>query len=170
MMFCQKCGAENADDATFCNKCGTVMKATVVPTSMPAQEEPLTEKDKSTITKCVAIIIAVAIIVIGGAGYYFLDTHGNYAYVAVHAHSTHITEEVNVQILIDDKVVFSYSGLEPGETAHAENYHVVYFSQFDDSKLITIKAISTGGFTGTVTDSEDLIILHNKSYSVDLYI
>lgn len=170
MMFCQKCGAENADDATFCNKCGAAMGAGAVPTPAPVQEEPLTEKDKSTIVKCVAIIVAVAIIVIGGAGYYFLDTHGNYAYVAVHAHSTHLTEDVNVQILIDDEVVFSYSGLEPGEMAHADNYHVVYFSKFDNSKLITIKAISTGGFAGTLTDSKELIIQPNESYTIDLYI
>lgn len=167
MMFCQKCGTENADDATFCNKCGAAMKASV---SNPVQEETLTEKDRGTIVKCVAIIVAITIIVIGGAGYYFLDTHGNHAQVAIHAYSTHITEDVNVQILIDGEVVYSCSGLEPGQMAHSDKYHRVYFSKFEDSKLITIKAISTGGLTGTITDTEELIIQPDGKYTVDLYI
>lgn len=37
MSFCPQCGAPNADDARFCEKCGTAVTGTVVPAAQPAQ-------------------------------------------------------------------------------------------------------------------------------------
>ena len=167
-MFCQKCGTENPDDATFCNKCGAAMKAVAVPTPAPIVSVPEIDKKKSYAGLIVGILILAAIL--GGAAYYVLSNNGHYAYVAVHVHSTHITETVDVQIIIDDEVVDTYAGLKPGQTYYPEYYFAVKFGQFVDSKIITVKVISTGGGLGSVTDSEDVIIQHKGEYTVDLYI
>lgn len=158
-MFCQKCGAENADGATFCQKCGDALNG---------KAKKVYSRKEIVMSEIIAFVIVLGIL--GGVFFYNEVMNGNSAQVAIHAYSTHITEDVNVQILIDDEVVYSCSGLEPGEMAHSEKYHVIKFSKFDGSKKITIKAISTGGATGTITDTEDLIILPGEKYTVDLYI
>lgn len=62
-MFCPKCGASNADDATYCASCGYTLKAAspgyVSPPTMPAQR-----KDP--------IIVALLNFFLFGIGYIYL--------------------------------------------------------------------------------------------------
>ncbi len=53
-MFCQKCGTENKDDASFCSKCGNTLIIPVEKTSVEKKE--LTEPQKA-LTKLITYII-----------------------------------------------------------------------------------------------------------------
>lgn len=40
----------------------------------------------------------------------------------------------------------------------------------EDSKLVTVRAVSSGGGLGSVSHSEDLIVFHGERYTVDLLV
>ena len=65
-MFCQKCGVENKDDATFCNSCG----ANLLPAAVPSSQIPVTpvkEKQKEIKLKIAAKKAELAGLTNGGA-------------------------------------------------------------------------------------------------------
>lgn len=159
MMFCPRCGIENMNGATFCQKCGMMLNA---PKNMIGTGAEW--------CKACVVFLVVFFVVVGGVWYYNESTHGNHAYVEVRVHSSHITETVDVQILFDDEIAYTWTDLKPGNTFYSKNYHTVYFSKFDSSYIVTVKAISTGGATGKVTDVKELIIQPDQKYTVDLYI
>ena len=59
MIYCTKCGAEIADGANFCSKCGTKVesKPTPAPMSPPA---PANEKDKKYWGGVIGIILLIS--------------------------------------------------------------------------------------------------------------
>mgnify|MGYP003291726961 CR=1 FL=1 len=85
-MFCEKCGAPNADDAKFCEKCGNVMTAEESAVqAVPKQEftaqpytagetvyKPQPEEKKPMSLKNKIILIAVAAVLILCTAFYFV--------------------------------------------------------------------------------------------------
>jgi hypothetical protein len=67
-MFCQKCGTENKDDATFCNACGVALKDPVpqVTASTP-KEAPEAPKKKHGILFYGALVIGIIFLLIVGS-------------------------------------------------------------------------------------------------------
>lgn len=69
-MFCPECGSKNADDALFCEKCGTSLKSSQgngAPLSAPVKKErqPLDGKEKLLLVEiCVAILSVILFFVI----------------------------------------------------------------------------------------------------------
>ncbi len=98
------------------------------------------------------------------------EQNAHTAYVRVYVHSTHVTENVDVQVLIDGEVLKTFKDVEPGKYYWNEDWYKIHFSLFDDSKLITIRAVSTGGLLGSQEDSEQIIVLNGEEYSVNLYV
>lgn len=173
-MFCEKCGAPISDGAIFCNKCGSKVSGDN-PTPSPVQpsnEEPkivMMSTVKKTSGKSVAIAIA-AILIIAGIGYYVADNYGHSAGIQMKVHSTHLTENVDVQFYVDGELKMTYTDLTPGNTCWNVYYFMVNFGILKDSKLVTVKAVATGGGLGTTSDSEDIIITDGGRYTIDLYI
>jgi len=165
---CPICGTENLSDAKFCDKCGRPFgsgKEKGKLESILIKDEK-TEKNMKNATIVMGVVL---LLVVAAFGIYYAQ-EGHTAYVGVQVHSTHVTETVDVQIIIDGDLVYTIEDLEPGDTASLRYYEEVHFSLFDDSKLITVKAISTGGGLGKVTDSKDVIVKNDGCYTVDLYI
>lgn len=67
-MYCEKCGAQNPEDAGFCAECGSKIEAPVVPKINPQVEEPSqepnvpTKKPLSKVTMGVMIALIVVIV------------------------------------------------------------------------------------------------------------
>ncbi len=83
MAFCSKCGNQILDNAKFCPKCGAPVAAPVnneetrmyqqQPAQQPYQQPVQPSNGKSNQTLLYAIIGALAILLIGGCVYYFLN-------------------------------------------------------------------------------------------------
>ncbi len=173
-MYCEKCGAQMPDDATFCKQCGNKASAdgSQPSTSQPTNEEPqiiMMNTVKNRNVKGIAIAIVV-LLLIAGAGFYVANNYGHSAGIEMMVHSTHITETVDVQFYVDGELKMTVTDLEPGDTCWNVNYFMVNFGILKDSKLITVKAVATGGGLGTTSDSEDIIITDGGRYTIDLYI
>lgn len=173
-MFCSKCGALISDGAKYCNRCGSKVSSDAtssVSIKPRAQESEIVmmQTVKNTSMKGIAIVIAV-IVIIAGVGYYVADNYGHSAGIHMNVHSTHITETVDVQFYVDGELMMTFEGLNPGYVCWNTYYFMVHFGAFDDSKLVTVKAIATGGGLGTTSDSKDIIVTNGGRYTVDLYI
>ncbi len=72
MKNCTNCGAQMADDATFCANCGTAVQAEVIPAAPAAAQKPALDIKKLLPIGigAVALIIVIALIAgIAGSGY-----------------------------------------------------------------------------------------------------
>ena len=173
-MFCEKCGASISDEAVYCNRCGSKVSegGSSSASARPADEEPqivMMETVKKSSAKGIAIAIA-AVLIIAGVGYCVADNYGHTAGIQIKVHSTHITETVDVQFYVDGNLMMTYEDLEPGYSCWNVSYFIVHFGIFDDSKLVTVKAVAAGGGLGTTSDSEDIIVTNGERRTVDLYI
>lgn len=63
MMFCKKCGAEIADDCTFCPKCGEVLSAPEKQSEWNAPSTPNVKKKKGVLLGC-GIVLAIIFIIL----------------------------------------------------------------------------------------------------------
>ncbi len=167
-MFCPACGVKTTDDARFCPECGAVIRHEPYNWEY-LQARAVEERSFKKRQKIIAIIIVVIVLATVVPSAIALE-YGNTAYVCIRVHSTHVTEDVDVQFIIDGDVVMTYQGLSPGEYCWNTKWFKVHFRLLDESKLITVKAISTGGLLGTQQDSKDLIVFNNEHYYVDLYV
>lgn len=182
MTFCNNCGVKNLDESAYCHNCGSRIKMEGVNEQKYNSKENLynTNQQKgpilyvsplkgSTFDKGLAIIVAVLLIAIG-AGFFFVTTSGHSAYIGWNVHSIHSTEYVDVIVYINGEEVFSYQDLPPGYYCYNAYYHTYDFSLFEDAKLITITAISIGGWFGNQTDSKSIIVYDGQKYDIDLYV
>ena len=73
--ICPKCNTENSPEYAFCIKCGTPLKqqTNLTKTTPFLSQNQTVAKDNSNNIKFVAIIIAI--LVIAGAGFYFLGNN-----------------------------------------------------------------------------------------------
>jgi len=182
MTFCRNCGKKNPDESKYCSGCGNKIWME----SVNEQKNDLKEEIRDVIPQKSPIIYAlptkrssshkglailvVVLLIAAGVGYYFVDNYGHHAQIGFYVYSTHATQDVDVIVYIDGEEVFSYQDLAPGYYCYNTYYHVYNFSLFEDAKLITIKAVSTGGGLGTQTDSESIIVHNGQKYNVDLYV
>lgn len=174
MVYCSKCGSENDNSASFCFNCGASLRGDA-PAPAPAPRggaapsvTVMPSRHKSS-GKGVAIALVI-ILAVAGTVYLGADHFGHKAEIAIYVHSTHLTETVDVQFIIDDEVIMTYEDLEPGHYCYTKYYQPYYFSAFDSSAVAVVKAISTGGGLGTQTDTEELIVQHGQKYEVHLYV
>ncbi len=176
MTRCPKCGVDNPDISAYCSSCGASLHSNADETEPVIEEIGSSKPDvyqiptKHTFTGKGIAIAVVAILIVAGIGYYVADNYGHHAYVAMYVTSTHVTENVDVQFIINDEVVMTFTDLEPGNTCYNTTYFRYDFSLFDDSEIITVKAISTGGGLGSTSDSEEIIVQNGQYYSVDLFV
>ena len=164
--YCSKCGKEIADDTLYCSQCGKTTSAEESDLKTNTQDK--SQKSKSSwLTKTNVIIIAV--LVIGFSfGLYVIDQEGHSSELEITVTSTHITEDVDLIVYVDGEEFGHYSNLEPGNSCKITGNF--YYSAFDSSKLIEIKAVSVGGGLGSQTDTESIIVEPNGSYAVTLYV
>jgi len=127
------------------------------------------DRDEDMKGKTIAIIL-ILILIIAAVGYFGATKYGHHSDISIEVYSTHITETVDLTVYIDDEQVYSYKGLKPGEGRGTTTPLKYYFSYFDKSRVIEIKAVSTGGALGPQTDSETITVFPNDSHSVKLYI
>ncbi len=122
---------------------------------------------RGSATKTAAIVI-VAIIVIAGVGFFAASNYGKTATVQIEVQSTHILQDVSVQVSVDGKVVKSIDKLSPLTVVTIEYKH--NFGLLKESSLVSFKAISTGGMTGSITYVEDVIVFNGGNYTVKLMV
>lgn len=64
-MFCPECGNKNADNAVFCDNCGTRLQSSDMQAlSAPAKKEPLSSKDKMLLIEMGVALLSVIIFII----------------------------------------------------------------------------------------------------------
>ena len=114
-----------------------------------------------------AAAVIVIILVVAGIGY-FIASEAHSSYVTVNVYSTHISQTVDVAIYIDGKQVEIFKGLKPGYVMW--NTYQVKIPLFDQSKVITVSAVSFGGGLGSQTDSKTFIVDAGNRHSVSLYV
>ena len=65
MPFCPQCGAKNAEDANFCNKCGSNIYPTAQPVYIPAALSPAENKRKSFPWRILLAAILPVLLIVG---------------------------------------------------------------------------------------------------------
>lgn len=190
MTKCHKCNTDNPDTSKFCTSCGAAIneiqqdKPVIVELDSSSKSQktypnlehsssgpvvtPIATRSKIT-TKGIAIVI-VALLAIAGIGYYAADNYGNSAYIALKVSSTHLTEDVDVQFLIDGEVVGTFQDLAPGHYYYSEKYYIHNFGILHSSDIVTVGARSTGGGLGMVEDYEQIIVVPGEKVTVELYV
>lgn len=166
MERCPVCGADLLEGADYCVRCGTMVLRSADGRAVSVIQTP-TRKSVSMKAAAVGIVL---LLVIAGVAYYALSNYGHYAYIGIHVTSGHITEEVDIQVMVDGEVVMTVNDAEPGETYYREYYYRYDFGLLEDSDLVTVRAVSSGGGLGSVSQSEDLIVFHGERYTVDLLV
>ncbi|MDR3205854.1 MAG: hypothetical protein LBT41_01980 [Candidatus Methanoplasma sp.] len=114
----------------------------------------------------VAVAIVIILIVVGAAGYFVVFT-GNHATVDITVQSTHIIADTDVTVFVDGKNVGTY------KVSNLNNAHITYeykWSILDDSKIIEVSAISTGGLLGVQTDSRTITVQNGETERVTLLV
>jgi hypothetical protein len=108
------------------------------------------------------------IIVAGGVGYWFVE-NGNTAYISITVYSTHTTETISVTVFLEGTHLFS-EYLRPNEYVEMIEYYAYSFSMFDNDKIITAWAWSTGGKLGPKYDSVTFAVSDGGYYDFKLYV
>lgn len=119
--------------------------------------------------KTIAIILVI-LLVVAAVGYFVATKYGHHSDISIEVYSTHITETVDFTVYIDGDQVYSYKGFKPGEGRGTTVPMKYYFSYFDKSRIIEVKAVSTGGGLGPQTDTDTITVFPNERYDVKLYI
>lgn len=118
--ICPKCNTENSPEYAFCIKCGTPLKqqTNLTKTTPFLSQNQTVAKDNSNNIKFVAIIIAI--LVIAGAGFYFLGNNNSKSSAVIPQKNTpditapKVTEEVKKeQIQYYPNIVDGAGLLEP---------------------------------------------------------
>lgn len=91
MSFCSSCGAQNTDDARFCNKCGTQMsvgETAPVPAGAPPTPAPMNTGGTVTLAGIGIQSPSKTYAILGGGAALFLVLGALIAYVGMHAGGT----------------------------------------------------------------------------------
>lgn len=109
-MFCENCGKQIEDDARFCEHCGAVINTQIISNEKSKQSGITSQKVsvKKELNKplLITIIIAVVVLIAGGAGIILFDNHnhqkGDEAIKAVQDSYFEFLPEMTVGELIDE--------------------------------------------------------------------
>ncbi|MDR3075095.1 MAG: hypothetical protein LBU30_03525 [Candidatus Methanoplasma sp.] len=102
-----------------------------------------------------AIAIVIILVIVGIAGY-FVVLNGSHATLDINVQSTHILADTDVTIYVDGQNIGTWRLDNLGNIKITHDYT---WSMFNDTKVIEVKAISTGGYLGAQGDSE-IITVH----------
>jgi len=111
------------------------------------------------------ILVAVVIIAMIGGGIYAF--FGSQSTVEINVYSTHILADTDVTVYVDDKNIGTY---HVNNLSGIKITHSYRFSGFDDSKLINVKAIATGGYLGAQGDQKLITVHDGQTSKVNLYV
>jgi len=111
---------------------------------------------------CVVILVAIVALRLGFEAGERSD--GDACTIEIEISSTHVTQTVTVSVYVDGSQV-STTSLGPMASKEI-TYH--YNVGSANSKTIIVKAVSTGGGLGTVSDSANLSVKGGSSYHVTL--
>jgi hypothetical protein len=148
---CPYCGFDNPDKSMHCGQCGK--RFFYILPFRPAK-----------ITKGKILATFIVLLLIGIIGAMFLPICSSTLDVTIH--STHITQTVNYQILINGAVV-EQGTLTPGNSI-TWTIHYQYACAFSGQKAISIVGNSYGGGLGDQSDSHSLTVINGYEYSVTL--
>ena len=114
------------------------------------------------------VIGAVVVVAIIGIGAFVMIADSSEAQVRIEVQSLNVLNDLDVLIYVDNDLIGhgTMKSSLSGSAAYMD--HTVKF--YGDSKTITIKAISQGGFWGTLQDSTQLIVVKGGNYTVRLTI
>jgi hypothetical protein len=63
MVFCNKCGTKNPDDAQYCENCGNTLSKEPIP-ELPTQQEQIQQPDKQSSSGAGAIVLIAVIVLV----------------------------------------------------------------------------------------------------------
>ncbi len=132
-MFCPECGTNNADQAQFCEKCGTKLEQPVAtPVSQPdaapaynqaAPTAPREPRKPMSMTTKVILIVALALIVLGTSGFFVLKSITNPKNI--------VTDYAKSYVSHDAKSLFKTLGFEESPFITAANFEKALKSDTD---------------------------------------
>jgi hypothetical protein len=119
---------------------------------------------KGSAAGAVVAVVVVLIVVVAG---FFLVANGNHATLKINVYSTHILADTEITVYVDGENIGTYA------TDNLTGWTITYdysFSIFDDSKSIMVRAVSTGGYLGSQSDQEAVIVQDGGVYTISLYV
>jgi len=114
-------------------------------------------------TAIVAVIIIAIVAIVG----FMVVANGNHAALDINVQSTHILANTDVTVYVDGSKIGTW------RVGNLNTLHVNYdysWSAFDSSKIIEVKAISTGGYLGAQGDSSLVTVYKGGTSKVTLFI
>ena len=130
----------------------------------PFENESRIHRTKEAAGNTKLIAAAAISVIIFAAFLIFILSIANTAYIGYSVSSNHITESVDVIVYVDGKEVTTYNNLKPGGSFYGTYYYAYHYPIWEHAKIITVKAISTGGGFGTQSDSKDIIVEPGRYY------
>ena len=120
------------------------------------------DKNGGAGSKVLAVVVVIAIV---GIGLYAL--FGSQSTVEINVYSTHIIADTDVTVYVDNKEIGTY---RVDNLSGVKITHSYRFSGFDSSKIISVKAIATGGYLGAQGDQELITVHKGQTAKVNLYV
>ena len=113
------------------------------------------------------IAVVVLILLIAAVGGYFLILNGNHATLTINVQSTHLLADTEVTVYVDGHDIGTWKVDNLGGISITYDYS---WSIFDETKIIRIEAISTGGYLGAQSDSSIITVHSGGTNKVTLLI
>jgi ribosomal protein S27AE len=162
--LCPRCGLINGIFNMRCQACKQSLNESEIANVIPYDQTTRAKVHRRYTLKVLAIvpIVLITLVLI----FAILPTNASYFQVTVH--STHLTQTVHFQILINGNEV------QEGDITAGNTYFLTipykFPWMFTGQQSIVIKGISYGDGLGDTTDSQSLTVVNGMSYSVTLNI
>ncbi|MDR0523156.1 MAG: hypothetical protein LBG62_01860 [Candidatus Methanoplasma sp.] len=115
----------------------------------------------------VAVAVVILVVIIAAAGWFFV-LNGNHATVDIKVQSTHIVADTDVTVYVDGDRIGTWRVDKLGGVRITYDYS---WSVLDgDSKIIEVKAVSTGGYLGAQGSSVTVTVHKGGTASATLLV